>query len=256
MHGTRSGVLPNAAPELTAEQQAKAAFTASWTAAGWLASLGATTELARALLGPDAGSDELTATRALASLSEEELAERLEAARLGTLFARVLRPRLERLAQSRAATGFELHSKYVQDGSFDFEMVYGDLSTFFGGLEAKIGPPDPLVFDAMQREHMEAADSVEPFTTFNYGVTTTPRTEWCFVVEPELCEEWPVEAKLVDTPKMQRKPMSSRDLDAALARVNAKLKALCEALLLREESIGARLYTGPMCELCRPLSST
>ena len=53
-------------------------------------------------------------------------------------------------------------------------MKYGDLSTFFGGLEAKIGPPLPKIQEGMEAEHTAASDSLDYFTTGNYGVTTTP----------------------------------------------------------------------------------
>ena len=53
-------------------------------------------------------------------------------------------------------------------------MKYSDLSTFFGGLAAKIGPPNSKVSKAMEEEHTASADSKHAFTTSNYGVTTTP----------------------------------------------------------------------------------
>ena len=159
---------------------------------------------------------------------------------------KVLRPRLERLARARAATGAELHSKFLQEGR-NFELVYANLSAFFGGLEAKIGPPDPHVAQGMEREHTGAADSLDMFTTLNYGVTTTPQLEFRFVAEPDRDESWPVEAKLADAPDKRRKVMSLRGLEAALAQVNAKLREQGATTLLVEEGIGARLYTGPMC---------
>lgn len=58
---------------------------------------------------------------------------------------------IERLRASRAATGFELQSKFLQDGAGT--LSYSGLSTFFRGLEGKIGTPDPKVRDAMEREH-------------------------------------------------------------------------------------------------------
>jgi hypothetical protein len=60
-------------------------------------------------------------------------------------------------------------------------MKYGGLSTFFGGLEAKIGAPNPKVREAMEAEHTEALDSKDEFTADNYGITTTPQQEWRFV---------------------------------------------------------------------------
>ena len=55
-----------------------------------------------------------------------------------------------------AATGQELHDKFVQDGGA-FTMSYGGLDTFFGGLEGLIGAPNPKLREATQREHLESA---------------------------------------------------------------------------------------------------
>eukprot|EP00966_Prymnesium_polylepis_P162300 3751053-Prymnesium_polylepis.1 len=86
-------------------------------------------------------------------------------------------------------------------------MKYGDLSTFFGGLEAKISPPRPKVREAMAAEHTTSSDSLDRFTTGNYGVTTTPQIEWWFVTDSERDEEWPQEEKLrAVSPETMRKP--------------------------------------------------
>ena len=49
-----------------------------------------------------------------------------------------------------AATGVELQGKFLQDAAD--ELNYSGLNTFFGGLEARIGPPDPNIREAMASE--------------------------------------------------------------------------------------------------------
>ena len=48
----------------------------------------------------------------------------------------------QKLRAAPAATGSQLNDKFSADGS-GFTLKYGDLSTFFGGLEGKIGAPNP-----------------------------------------------------------------------------------------------------------------
>ena len=119
----------------------------------------------------------------------------------------------------------------------------GDLSTFFGGLEAKIGPPRPTVRDAMTTEHIASSDSLDLFTTGNYGITTSPQVEWYFVTEPERNESWPSEEKLrVSSPERMRKPMPLAEMEKLLSGVNQKLAAIGEKTgLLTVEAFGARL---------------
>ena len=54
--------------------------------------------------------------------------------------------------------------KHIERG-FDFAPYgpadQGALNTFYGGLEAKIGPPDPNVEQAMEREHTASADATD-----------------------------------------------------------------------------------------------
>ena len=184
-----SAVAPAASPERNQQEVRQASDGTGeaasegqkWTAAEWLSSLGVVSCLATALLGTPAPDDELGAIRGLAGASEEELAKRIQEGRVAETMAAMLRPQLCKLADAEAATGVELHGKFVQEGAA-FTMKYGDLSTFFGGLEAKIGPPRPNVREAMTDEHVRSSDSQDEFTTGNYGVTTTPEIEWSFVV--------------------------------------------------------------------------
>ena len=223
----------------------------AWTASAWLTSVGVVKTVANVLMGGAKPTDELAAVRALgaAATSEEALAEHLSTGGVAEALAKLLLPKLRQLSAVGAA--HQLHGKFVQDGNA-FKMTYADLSTFFGGLEAKIGAPNPSVETAMAGEHTQSADSKEEFTTGNYGVTTTPEIEWLFVVEPQQREggehssPWPKEEKLRDTPKRMRSPMPLDEMKKKLAEVNHQLKDMNEPPLELVEGFGARLYTGPM----------
>ena len=221
----------------------------SWRTAAWLDSQGlAAAAIAQALHSTGCTSDELAATCALASLSEEALAAQLEKGGLANVLARGLRPSLLKLTQEVTA-GAELreqHGKFHQDG-VAFELKFGEIRTFFAGLEAQIGPPEVHVALAIEFEHTSAADSNDAFTTSNYGVLTTPRTEYWFVAEPERDVDWPTETKLADSASaMRRRPLPSKELGTRLGEKNVELRSLGEPELLHEEGVGARLYTGPM----------
>jgi hypothetical protein len=103
----------------------------------------------------------------------------------------------------------------------DQRFEAGDLTTFFGGLEAKIGSPNPKVRQAMDAEHTQASDSQLEFRTSNYEVTTTPEVEWRFVVSPERDNfAWPQEEKLRDEPDKMRQPMPIAELQRLLDGVD------------------------------------
>ena len=117
------------------------------------------------------GGDELAAMRALGGSAtlEDELTVRLAAA-IGPLVAR-LAPRLRALATVEAATSGEMQTKFSQECRGMLE--YGSLSVFFGGLEALVGSPNPMVMGAMAGEHSTRSDSERDFTTSNYDLRTT-----------------------------------------------------------------------------------
>ena len=224
----------------------------SWRTTSWLDSLGVIAQIASVLLGDvSPATDELAAMRALSSAasSSSELADRLRAGGAVEALAATIWPALQELSTAQPATGAELHGRFVQDGAA-FTMRYGDLSTFFGGLEAKIGAPSPNVHLTMEEEHVAASDSRDEFTTSNYEVTTTPEIEWRFVVVatdrrlPDV--EWPTEQKLRGTPGKMRRPMPLGTLRERLDHVNRQLMATGEPPLMLEEGFAARLYTGPM----------
>ena len=115
----------------------------AWTATAWLSSLGIIEILARALLNGAVPADELQAVRALIAdgISEAELVDRLRG--VPALLAAAMMPALHRLARAEAATGEEMHGKFVQDGQA-FTLKYGDLSTFFGICPSPRGLWAPL----------------------------------------------------------------------------------------------------------------
>ena len=146
----------------------------------------------------------------------------------------------------------DLRSKFQQDPR-NFDLKFGDLSAFFGGLEARVGTPKPNVKEAMRMEHCNRDDSMVEWTTRNYGITTTPKTEWFFVCSPSggpgqadpSQHTWPREHNHDSNPR-QATPLS--DFDQKLEEKNTLLKAKQQEELIRDEMIGIRLYTGPMFE--------
>ena len=141
---------------------APAGAVKGWTAEGWVGALHAVEPVvAKALVGGAA--DELAALRALgASADKNALSRRLGEANINDTLAEALLPRLQELAAPPAAAG-DLQAKFAEGASFD--LKYGDLSTFFRGLEGKIGAPDPKVEEAVEREHTASADSQAEFVS-------------------------------------------------------------------------------------------
>ena len=180
-----------------------------WTASSWLASTdGVVDALAESLLragGQISGStDELNFIRKIGNMHRNDASagiahvrDLLDQGGVLDALARAVWLGIERLMTSSAATGAELHAKFLQDGAGT--LAYSGLSSFFRGLEGRIGAPHPRVLDAMCREHTAHGDAHDFFTTGNYGIESTSAIEWRFVVAPDLgapSEGWPVEAKL------------------------------------------------------------
>ena len=157
--------------------------------------------------------------------------------------------KVQRAVDVAELTGTKLYDKFEADGT-GFELKYGGLRTFFGGLEAKIGSPDPRIWPAMEREHTGSEDSTAPFTVSNYGTRTCPSIEWRFVTVGGALDEmtgkaWPREETVPDA-SMRRQPMLKPHLLEKRDVRNDQLRSLEEPTLLDEEVIGGRLYTGPM----------
>ena len=88
------------------------------------------------------------------------------------------------LQRGRTASAWALQDRFVQGGNV-VSLAYGDLSTFFRGLEGQVGTPDPKLVQAMRREHCAECDSRWPFVTSNYAIETTSEVEYHFVAEAE-----------------------------------------------------------------------
>jgi len=194
--------------------------------------------------------------RALARKSEEELVALMD--ENGTLerLAGKLRPQLEKLAAGaapKASVEEDMMSKFAGQ----LTLSYGGLDSFFGGLEARIGAPQPQVAEAMEAEHMAHAESSVPFCTGNYGVDTTTETEYLFVCAPDFPKalkrlgrtRWPREsdALLQDRSHCREPQPLERFVKAAEVR-NRELERTHQPAIIREEIIAARLYTGPLFE--------
>ena len=181
-----------------------------WSTAAWLETVGVSSHIARALRArawpldlAASPKDDLAVLRRLGRKSEAELLRKCQG--LDKALLEALLPALRQLATADAATPEQLHHKFQQDPDA-FELQFDAVAAFHGGLEAAIGPPDPNVRDAMEREHTASPDSLEPFTTANYLVTTTPADEWWFVAEPERERVWPVEGRPPSAPKSGARP--------------------------------------------------
>ena len=86
------------------------------------------------------------------------------------------------ILEAGAATGAALNSKFAETGTFT--LAFAELPIFFAGLTSIVGPPKPNLMQAMEAEHLHAANSKDEWTTGNYGITTTPETEWLFATNP------------------------------------------------------------------------
>jgi len=228
-----------------------------WSAASWLASMPLNEILATALLAPLGDAvrhDQQRSARELAfvrelgwSASHEAFMELLKRASFLERVADELWEQCKGIATAKAATAIELHSKFIDEGE-ERELSYDGLGAWYGGLEDRVGPPDPSVRQAMLREHCNAADSREYFTTSNYGIETTPKIEWHFVtdgtsgaLETLGLEKWPCERKgalRVATPPTF--------FDVERQKRNRELHDLDSTPLNEDEFIAARIYTGPI----------
>jgi hypothetical protein len=141
----------------------------------------------------------------------------------------------------------EQHGKFMQDGGLEYQ--FAGLDVFFNGLEGLIGIPEARALQAMELEHT-AADALDEFTSPDYGVSTTPQVEWWFVAEPERAVEWPAETRNLGAPEpspaRRRKPLPIAEIEILRLLKNKELVEMGQQMLLFEELVSARLYTGLM----------
>ena len=88
------------------------------------------------------------------------------------------------LQKAGAATSEEIQSKCAGAN----EGEYQGIETFFGGLEAFVGSPNPEVEEGMEAEHRERPDSTKQFLRSmskpDKPKYATPAQEWEIVVAP------------------------------------------------------------------------
>ena len=159
--------------------------------------------------------------------------------------ATVLWQNLHELAIGRTVTEIHSqHSKFVQDRAAR-SLTFGDLDTFYSGLEAIVGPPNANVEFAIKEEHEHGADATVQFKTSNYGIETTSQIEYAFVVLGEQglkdlqIESYPCEEHEEDR-KRGRRTKALSEFEFVLAKHNELLKKVRSELLM-EEFIAARL---------------
>jgi len=221
----------------------RAAHDTGWSVLGWLRSLNLLDIVGEALQDPS-GDDPFAYLR---SLSRERLDRMLQAAQLGGLATPIWKA-LEELRGQKAATGAELNEKFKQEASF--EMSYGSIELYYGGLEGLIGPPTMVnksLLKGMEAEHCSRDRSRAKFTSSN-GMTTTPAEEWEFVAEPNSARVY-AEREGFREDYMCRKPVPYNELLQMMRTKNEELKTHGQTALVEEEVVAGRLYTGPCYEL-------
>ena len=151
----------------------------SWSVPAWLRSLDLAAAVAPAIKPPDG----LDPFRYMQAIEKEQLEESLRAAGLGGL-APALWEAVGALRQQEESSAQALSEKFANEASFNLQ--YGSLETFFGGLIDLIGGPKMIegsLIKAMEYEHCDGPDADSRFTASN-GLTTSSREEWEFVVDP------------------------------------------------------------------------
>jgi len=149
---------------------------------------------------------------------------------------------VQALKAAAAATPDELHDKFKLDSKFTLE--FSGLETFYDGLSGLVGLPEVPISNSMHREHCESADSLVEFITSNYKISTTPRIEWYFVVDPfgpNGIDTYPAEDPATLSPERHRRPVPPAQFKAERDGINAKLEAVDTGSLVDEEFHGARL---------------
>jgi hypothetical protein len=160
-----------------------------WSATKWLSALGISKLITKALKVPPR--DETPAFDYVKRLTAAQIEEMCSAAGLSGL-APLLVEGVEKLRAQKVGSSTALNDKFQASGKF--EMSYGSLSLFYGGLESLLGPPqmhkDPDLEDspatllkAMENEHCKGDDALVPFGTSN-GMRTHSALEWEAVTAP------------------------------------------------------------------------
>ena len=160
---------------------------------------------------------------------------------------------LEIKKQHEWKAAHQLHQQLSKTGDC-WTLGHGPIEDFHRGLESFIGKPKKLLYEAMLEEHCDSADSNLEFCAENYGIFTTSKIEWNFVVDPSnrnlnqlglTGSGWPVETKATD-PSHKRKIRPLDDFEGDLVQINARLERLGLPRMTLVEVIALRLWSGPM----------
>ena len=89
-------------------------------------------------------------------------------------------------AEEADEAGTPAASKFFEDG--EGSLKFGEISTFYEGLDGFLGPPNPNLREAMENEHCKSADATAIFRVEakkeNHYTYTTSQLEYWFVVDP------------------------------------------------------------------------
>ena len=230
-----------------------------WTVNKWLSSLQLHMILAGAFASPedeaepdpaDFDKPRSNAYTRIRVLSKEDVKERLSAPAVLEQLIDAVASGVEELKTAAAATGAALNTKFHMEGN-QFEMAFGSLDLFFGGLEGIIGPPQMVhgsLRTAMEFDHCQAKDSRKPFEASN-GLKSTSADEWELVTAPDLDKTYP-ERRAFRTPTGEelfpdkcRRPQSLRMMEELMEQQNERLEAGGHGKIIMEEVIAGRLCT-------------
>ena len=144
-------------------------------------------------------------------------------------FKRMLQEEVQKLKTCYESVDRKKAIQKEKGGKFDvITMSCGGIHDFHSGLAGRVGQPH-LDFDlAVEAEHCSCAGHSMPFTTSNYGITTTPKEEWDIIVNRKPTENLGHDRQVLDIDElMQSEIVKGGDLS-------------------RIEVIVLVLYTGPM----------
>jgi len=209
-------------------------------------------EVADALQLPQLSVDASTQFDYVKNLSRERIVELLSAAGLPGLVDFMVAS-VASLADQATGSAQQLNEKFATTAKF--QMTYGSLSLFYGGLESLLGPPkmyqgaheEKSLYNTMEYEHNAEKDAKVSFTSPN-RTTTSSATEWAVVCAADAKAAYPErEGYRTHHPSWCR---VIQPLDVMLHEMeeqcNVKLRAASHSELILEELVGGRLYTGPM----------
>ncbi len=172
----------------------------------------------------------------LASSRREELLALLQRRDIGPQLISVIDQGAQELAAAEAATGGELHNKFVFNEAFP--LSFAPVRSFFLGLDGILGPPAHNMASMIDEEHRKRADSRITFAALNYRFETFSEQEYWFVCSPH-----DGKACLGIDP-FTRYPGEIRadEVDVRTGRVARPLEAFDGALAERNSQLGVKLH--------------